>query len=110
MLTSWARLVLGTVAPHRVEDAGEPPRQGHHGHTHTSAGRDPLRPLPQGLGVRAARAPDAPCRLHQQPAHPGIAGLGERTSVLSFARAPLAWYQSQVALHLMRPLESLDLI
>jgi transposase len=64
-----------SLAPHRVENAGQAAREGDDRDPYAASARNVVGPVAQGRGPRVAREPDGPCGLHDQPAHARISGL-----------------------------------
>src|SRR5262245_13842006 len=90
-------LVHGPIAPDRVENAREPPRQrNHRPHPPAPCGQ-PLHPRPQGCPRRRPTAPVGPRGLDEQPPHPAVARRRERPAALLLARTPLARHQATYA-------------
>ena len=63
-------LVHGPIAPDRIENASEPPRQRDHRPQPPAASRQPLHPCPQDRPRRRPTTPVGPRGLDEQPAHP----------------------------------------
>jgi len=90
------------IAQQRIEDAGQAPGEGDHGHLFSAARGDAQGPGPQLLRLRRAAAEDRDGGLNQEPAGARVAGLGDRAPALRLARAVLAGHEAEVGFELMR--------
>ena len=98
------------IAQQRLEDAGEAPGEGDHGHLFPTACGDAQRPGPQLVRLRRAAAEDRDGGLNQEPAGARVAGLGDGAAALRLARAVLAGHETEIGFELMRVAEALGIV
>src|SRR5437867_5776129 len=100
----------GAVAEQRVENAGQAAGEGDDSDVLPAPRSDVEGPQAEGLRLWRAAPEDGDGGLDQQPAHPGVAGLGDVAAALSLARAELAWHEAKVRLDLVGVAEALDIV
>ena len=76
-MSKAVRLEHAPIAEQGREDPGQAAREGDGGNGLAATGRDAEGPGPQGFGLRRPTAEDGDGGLNQEPAHAGVAGLGD---------------------------------
>src|SRR5262245_48874014 len=86
--TRGVYVVRGSIAQHRVEEAGQTAGQREDGDLFPPARGDAGRPPPPGGRARIAQAQDRHGRLDERSAHPAVPGFGDPAAAPSPRPSP----------------------
>jgi hypothetical protein len=94
------------IAEQRIENASQAAGESDDGDVCAAARGDVEGPRPEGLRLRRPAAEDGDRGVNQEPAHAGVASLGDPAPALTLPRAELAGHQAQGSLDLVGAAEA----